>query len=97
MEETNELIQPAFDKFWDTPPTRRELQKAFNKIGLNQDTMFGMIDTQALVGNFLCETLGVTRGQLDAYVAKKSEEVRLAKETQEKAEEEIKKNAVPNS
>ena len=84
--EDSELIQPSFDKFWDTPPTRREMQKAFNKIGQNQDQMFGMIDTQALVGNFLCETLGVTRGQLEAFVAKKSEEVKLAKEAQEKAE-----------
>jgi hypothetical protein len=90
MEEPSELIQPVFDKFWDTPPTRREMQKAFNKIGQNQDQMFGMIDTQALVGNFLCETLGVTRGQLDAYVAKKAAEL---EEQKKKAEEEAKKNA----
>ena len=88
--EDSELIQPAYDKFWDGTPTRRELQKAFNKIGMNQDQMFGMLDTQALVGNFLCETLGVTRGQLDAFVAKKSEEIKAQREAQEKAEKEKK-------
>jgi hypothetical protein len=90
MGEPSELIQPAFDKFWDNPPSRRELQKAFNKIGQNQDYLFGAVDTQALVGNFLCETLGVTKGQLDAYVAKKAAEL---EEQRKKAEEEAKINA----
>lgn len=78
----SELIIPAHDKFLDGHPTRRELQKAFNKMGNNDAELFAMIDTQALVGNFLCEQLGVTRSQLDAYVEKKAAEVKALKESQ---------------
>lgn len=74
--EPSELIDPAFDRFLDGHPTRRELQKAFNKMGNNDAELFSMVDTQALVGNFLCDKLGVTRGELEAYVAKKVEEVK---------------------
>jgi len=76
----SELIIPAHDKFLDGYPTRRELQKAFNKMGNNDGELFGMIDTQALVGNFLCEKLGVTREELDAYVAKKAAQVKALQE-----------------
>jgi hypothetical protein len=79
---TEELITPAHDKFMDGHPTRRELQQVFNKIGSNQAELFGMVDTQALVGNFLCEKLGVTRAEIEAYVQKKAQEL---KELQEKA------------
>ena len=76
----SELITPAFDSFLDGYPTRREMQKAFNKMGNNDSELFSMIDTQALVGNFLCEKLGVTRGELDAYVEKKAAEVQALNE-----------------
>jgi hypothetical protein len=76
----SELITPAHDRFLDGYPTRRELQKAFNKMGNNDAELFSMIDTQALVGNFLCEKLGVTRGELDAYVEKKAAEVQALNE-----------------
>lgn len=76
----SELITPAHDRFLDGCPTRRELQKAFNKMGANDSELFSMIDTQALVGNFLCEKLGVTRGELDAYVEKKAAEVQALNE-----------------
>jgi len=79
----SELITPAHDRFLDGHPTRRELQKAFNKMGENDSNLFAAIDTQALVGNFLCEKLGVTRGELDAYVAKKAEEVKALNEAKE--------------
>ena len=79
----SELITPAYDRFLDGTPTRRELQKAFNKMGNNDAELFSMIDTQALVGNFLCEKLGVTRGELDAYVTKKAEEVKALNEAKE--------------
>ena len=75
-------IQQPFDKYWDTPPTRRELQKAFNKLGNNDSDLMAMIDTNCLVVNYLCETLGVTRGQLDAYVAKKAAEVTAMQDNQ---------------
>jgi hypothetical protein len=81
--DSNDLIAPAHDKFMDGHPTRRELQKAFNKMGNNDSELFSMVDTQALVGNFLCEKLGVTRAELEAYVLKKSEEVKTFHEKQE--------------
>ena len=70
------LIDPAFDKFLDGHPTRRELQAAFNKMGHNDSELFAMVDTNCLVVNFLCEKMGVTRAELDAYVARKAEEVK---------------------
>jgi predicted transcriptional regulator len=82
------LINPAYDKFLDGHPTRRELQKAFTKMGENDANLYAAIDTQALVGNFLCEKLGVTRAELDAYVARKAEEVKAMHEAQEKAQRE---------
>lgn len=75
----DEFVKHPYDKFWDEPPTRRELQKAFNKMGNNDSELFSAIDTQALVGNFLCEKLNVTRGELDAYVVKKAAEVEVLK------------------
>lgn len=87
--DASELITPAHDKFMDGYPTRRELQKAFNKMGNNDSELFGMCDTQALVGNFLCEKLGVTRAEIEAYILKKSEEVKAfhEKQTQNKPQE----------
>jgi hypothetical protein len=70
------LIDPAFDKFLDGHPTRRELQAAFNKMGHNDSELFAMVDTQALVGNFLCDKLGVTRDEIAVYIAKKAEELK---------------------
>jgi hypothetical protein len=49
-------------------------------MGKNDSELFSMVDTQALVGNFLCEKLGVTRGELDAYVEKKAAEVQALNE-----------------
>lgn len=81
-------IQQPYDKYWDAPPTRRELQKAFNKLGNNDSDLMSMVDTNCLVVNFLCEKLGVTRGELDAYVAQKAAEV--------KAMQDGVKDAIPN-
>lgn len=72
------LIDPAFDQFLDGKPTRRELQETFRKIGISMTQLYEALDTQALVGNFLCEKLGVTRGEIDAYVAKKAAEINEA-------------------
>jgi hypothetical protein len=68
-------IQQPYDKYWDSPPTRRELQKAFNKIGNNDADLMLMVDNLNLVCNCLCEKLNVTRGELDIYVAKKAAEL----------------------
>lgn len=67
------LVEVPFDKFWDNPPTRRELQKAFNKLGNNDSEIMSMVDTNCLVVNYLCEKLGVTREDLELYVAKQKE------------------------
>ena len=72
-------IQPAFDPYWDNSPTRRELQKAFNKLGSNDSEIMLMIDTNCLVVNCICERLGVTRAEIEEYVAKKSAEVNSLK------------------
>ena len=70
----------------DGHPTRRELQKAFNKLGNNDSDLMAMVDTNCLVVNFLCEKLGVTRGELDAYVSRKAEEVKTMQEAQKPVE-----------
>ena len=67
-------IQQPYDKYWDDHPTRRELQKAFNKLGNNDSDLMLMVDNLNLVCNCLCEKLNVTRGELEAFVAKKAEE-----------------------
>lgn len=88
------LINPAFDKFLDGNPTRREMQAAFNKMGNNDAELFSMVDTQALVGNFLCEKLGVTREEIAAYIAKKAEQLKTMREAAEKAIKQGKESSV---
>ena len=73
--QNDHLIDPAYDKFLDGHPTRRELQRTFNKVGGKLTEVFEGLDTQALVGNFLCERLGVTREEIAAYVQKKAAEI----------------------
>ena len=69
-------IQPAFDPYWDNSPTRRELQKAFNKLGSNDSEIMLMIDNLNLVTNCLCEKFGVTKGEIEVYVTKKVTELK---------------------
>ena len=66
----SDLVEQPYDKYWDGQPTRRELQKAFNKLGSNDAELMAMVDTNCLVVNYLCEKLGVTREDLEVYVAK---------------------------
>ena len=87
ISDASEYIKPAHDPFMDGHPTRRELQKAFNKLGNNDSDLMAMVDTNCLVVNFLCEKLGVTRGELDAYVSRKAEEVKTMQEAQNKTQE----------
>ena len=86
ISDASEYIKPAHDPFMDGHPTRRELQKAFNKLGNNDSDLMAMVDTNCLVVNFLCEKLGVTRGELDAYVSRKAEEVKTMQEEQKPVE-----------
>lgn len=86
ISDASEYIKPAHDPFMNGHPTRRELQKAFNKLGNNDSDLMAMVDTNCLVVNFLCEKLGVTRGELDAYVSRKAEEVKTMQEAQKPVE-----------
>ena len=66
------LIQPAYDKYWDSPPTRREMQRAINKLSQNDSELMGMADTAALVLNFICEVhLKAKREDIEVYVEAK--------------------------
>ena len=67
-----ELVQQPYDKFWDSPPTRRELQRALNKMSANESELAGMADTAALVLNYICEVhLKVKKEDIDVYVEAK--------------------------
>jgi hypothetical protein len=52
------------------------MQKAFNKMGNNDAELMLMLDNLNLVCNCLCEKAGVTKGELDVFVAKKTEEMK---------------------
>lgn len=96
--QNDHLIDPAYDKFLDGHPTRRELQRTFNKVGGKLTEVFEGLDTQALVGNFLCERLGVTREEIAAYVQKKAAEVQAqAEEALAAATREAQNNAQSHS
>lgn len=69
------LIDPAYDKFLDGFPKRREMQAAFNKLGKNDAELMLMVDNLALVVNFLCEKHGHTKAEIDAWVQSKAEEL----------------------
>ena len=78
-------IKQAHDPYWDAPITRREVQQAVNDIAMNENALQNMCDTSNIVLNFLLERLNVTRGELDAYVAKKKAEIEAFNEAQKKA------------
>lgn len=84
------MVTPPHDKFWDAPPTRRQLQGAFNKLGKNDAELMAMADTAAIVLNFLCDKLGVQKPDIDAYVETKKAELEvlrsIAKQEAESAE-----------
>ena len=90
----SELITPAYDKFLDGYATRREMQKAFNKMGNNDSELMLMVDNLNLVCNCLCEKAGVTKGELDAFVARKTAEMQAYTAAQLAREAEAKKEAL---
>jgi D-serine deaminase-like pyridoxal phosphate-dependent protein len=67
------LVEQPFDKFWDNPPTRRELQRAINKLSANDTELAAMADTASILINYICEVkLGITsREEVDVYVEAK--------------------------
>ena len=81
LDPTESPIQQPFDKFLDTPMTRREALALFRKLAFNDSELMGMCDTAALVLNYICEKkLDVKREDLDAYVTVKSAEVAAMRE-----------------
>lgn len=82
------LIDPAYDKYMDSPATRRELQAMINHFAGHLDQIYPTLDTQHIVINFLAEEkLNVTKGELLAYVEKKRHEMEeLAKNRAEDTE-----------
>lgn len=66
------LVQAPHDEYWDGFPTRREMQRAINKLSRNDAELMGMADTAALILNFLCEShLKVKREDIEIYVEAK--------------------------
>ena len=66
------LVQQPFDKYWDNPPTRREMQRMANKLAANDSELMGMADTCALILNFICEVkLQIKREEIEVYVEAK--------------------------
>lgn len=71
----SDLVKHPYEPYWDEKGqiTRRELQKAINKLASNDAELMGMCDTAAFVLNFILEVkLGVkSREELDVYVEAK--------------------------
>jgi hypothetical protein len=68
----SDLVQQPYDKYWDSPPTRREMQRMANKLAQNDSELMGMADTCALILNFICEVkLLVKREEIEVYVEAK--------------------------
>jgi hypothetical protein len=89
--DANSPIKAPFDKYWDSPPTRREVMKIVNELALNDNVLSNRSDTAHIVVNLLCEKMGVTPGELEAYVAKKTSEVQALSakiQAEEKAKQE---------
>jgi len=64
-------IQQPFDKYWDSPMSRREAQILFMKLASNDNELMGMADTASVLLNYLCEKLGVGREEVQKYVDEK--------------------------
>lgn len=71
----SDLLKHPYEPYWDEKGqiTRRELQKAINKLASNDAELMGMADTAALVLNFILEVkFGVKdKEELEIYVAAK--------------------------
>jgi len=78
-------IQQPFDKYWDSPMSRREAQILFRKMASNDNELMGMADTASILINYLCETLKVTREDVQKYVDEKTKQLQ-AMRVQMKAE-----------
>ena len=69
------LVNPAHDKFLDSPATKRELQAMINHFAKHLDEVYATLDTQHIVLNCIGEKLNITKDELLAYVARKKQEI----------------------
>ena len=84
------LVQAPYDKYWDSPPTRREMQRAINKLAANDSELMGMADTCALLINYLCEgVLKVKREDVEVYVEAKRLQMDEARAKMKTADEKV--------
>jgi hypothetical protein len=81
------LVEQPYDKYWDSAPTRREIQRMAQKLGSNDAELMSMVDTNCLVVNYLCEKLNVTREDLEVYVAKQKAALAAMKDAQAQTQE----------
>lgn len=93
---SSSLVEQPYDKYWDAPITRREVQRAINKLSQNDSELMAMADTAALVLNFLCEAhLKIKREDIEVYVeAKKLQLAEARKKMKEEAESQEKMGLV---
>jgi hypothetical protein len=86
----SELVTQPYDKYWDSPPTRRDMQRAINKLAANDSELMGMADTCALLVNFICEVkLKVNREEVEIYVAAKKLQLDEARAKMKAASEKV--------
>jgi|ERR1035437_4142384 hypothetical protein len=86
----SDLVTQPYDKYWDSPPTRRDMQRAINKLAANDSELMGMADTCALLVNFICEVkLKVNREEVEIYVAAKKLQLDEARAKMKAASEKV--------
>lgn len=73
------LLHNPKHPYWDEKPTRREIMALINALVNAQKELAQRSDTAYLVLNLVCEKASITTGEIDAYVAKKAEEVKAWK------------------
>lgn len=87
IDPNDKVITPPYDKFWDSSPTRREIQKALDHFSSFMDNIYGSIDTQHIVINLMAEKAGITKDEIKIYAQKKLQEVKDAAAHNQAAQE----------
>src|ERR1700675_4078629 len=80
MDAAKGILHNPHHPYWDEAPTRREVMGLINALVNSQKELAQRSDTAYLVLNLLCEKGSITPGEIEAYVAKKSAEVKAWKE-----------------
>lgn len=85
MDAAKGILNNPHHPYWDSPPNRREVMALISGLGKNDEELSNRSDTIYLVVNLICEKMEITPGEIEAYVAKKSAEVREWKDKLEKS------------